>query len=141
MTGFAEYGHALVAIVGLALLQLVLSPLSAIRKTQAGLAPGAQPVADYSDSCYRWHRAYDNLTESMAAFVGLTLAAILAGGSPFWVNLFASGFLLLRLVLAVVHINGIGKPDMGLRSFTYVAGWLMCLGLAYLVVKAVFFNG
>lgn len=141
MTGFAEYGHALLAIVGLTLVQLVLSPLSAIRKTKAGLAPGAQPPADYSDACYRWHRAYGNLVESMPAFIGLTLAAILAGGTPFWVNLFASGFLLLRLVLAVVHINGIGKADMGLRSFTYVAGWFMCLGLAYHVVKAVFFNG
>ncbi|MEQ8430174.1 MAG: MAPEG family protein [Marinovum algicola] len=141
MTGFAEYGHALAAIVGLALVQLVLGPLSAMRKTKAGLAPGAQPPADYSDSGYRWHRAYGNLVESMPAFVGLVLAAMLAGGSPFWVNLFASGFLLLRILLAVVHINGIGKPDMGLRSFTYVAGWLMCLGLAYLVVKAVFFNG
>ncbi|KZY46773.1 hypothetical protein A3731_31290 [Roseovarius sp. HI0049] len=128
-------------MVGLVLLQLVLSPLSAMRKTKAGLAPGAQPPADYADNGYRWHRAHGNLAESMPAFVGLVLAAILAGGSPFWVNLFASGFLLLRILLAVVHINGIGKPDKGLRSFTYVAGWLMCLGLAYLVVKAVFFNG
>lgn len=141
MTGFAAYGHAFAAIVGLALLPLVLGSLSAIAKMKAGLAPGANLPADYGDGGYRWYGAYNNLVESMPIFIGLTAAAILAGGTPFWVNLFASGFLLLRILLAVVHIKGIGKPDMSLRSFLFVAGWLMCLGLAYLVVKAVIFNG
>ena len=141
MDAFAQYGHALLAMVGVAVFQMLLSPLSAMRKTRAGIAPGAQPPADYGDACYRWHRAYGNLAESVGAFVAVTVAAILAGAAPFWVNLFASIFLAVRVVLAVVHIKGIGKPDMSVRSFTYVAGWLMCLCLAYLAIKAVLYSG
>ncbi len=141
MEAFAQYGHALVALAGLAVVQFVLSPLSALRKTAAGLAPGAQPPADYADPCYRWHRAYSNLTESFGAFVAVTVAAILAGAAPFWVNLFASLFFVLRVVLAAIHIGGYGRPDAGLRSITYVAGVLMCLCLAFLAFKAVLFSG
>ena len=141
MEQFAAYGHAIMAMAVIAVFQLLMAPLSAMRKSSAGLAPGAQPPADYADACYRWHRTYANLAESMGPFVAVTVAAILAGAAPFWVNLFAAGFLVARVVLAVVHIKGIGKPDMSIRSFTYVAGWLMCLGLAWLAIKAVVFGG
>ena len=137
MDQFAAYGHAIVAMAATAILGLLLSPFSALRKTAVGLAPGAQPEADYTSSVYRWHRTYSNLAETMGYFVACAGAAILAGASPFWVNLFASVFFLSRLVLAIVHIKGIGKPDMGIRSFTYVAGWLMCLLLAISAICAV----
>lgn len=137
MEQFAAYGHAIVAMAGTAVLGLLLSPLSAMKKSAIGLAPGSQPDADYTSSVYRWHRAYGNLAETMGYFVACAVAAILAGASPFWVNLFASVFFLSRLVLMVVHIKGIGKPDMSVRSFTYVAGWLMCLLLAISAVCAV----
>ena len=137
MEQFAEYGHAIVAVAGSAIFGLLLSPLSAMRKSALGLAPGCQPEADYTSSVYRWHRAYLNLSETMGFFVAVVVAAILAGASPFWVNLFASIFFVSRLVLAFVHINGIGKQDMGVRSFTYVAGWLMCLLLALMAIFAV----
>lgn len=136
MEPFAAYSHAIVAIAGTAILLLVMSPLSAMKKSARGLAPGATPEQDYTDPCYRWHRAYGNLAESLGAFVAVTVAAILAGASPTWVNLLASIYLVIRLVLAVVHVQGIGKPDMSLRSFIYVAGWLVCLILAVLAIFA-----
>ncbi|MCR9114265.1 MAG: MAPEG family protein [Rhodobacteraceae bacterium] len=138
---FAQYGHAITSLAAVALMTLLLGPFSAMRKTALGLAPGAEPPADYGNAAYRWHRAHGNLTESLGAFTAVTLAAILAGVSPVWVNLLASGFVAVRLLLAVVHIKGIGKPDMGVRSFTYVAGWLMCLCLAVMAILKVFSGG
>ncbi len=137
MEDFAAYGHAIVAMAGTAIFGLVLSPLSAMRKSAIGLAPGCQPEADYTSAVYRWHRTYANLSETMGYFVACTVAAILAGASPFWVNLFASIFFVSRLVLAVVHIKGLGKPDMSTRSFVYVAGWLMCILLGLMAIFAV----
>ena len=141
MEGLSEYGHALVAMAGVSVVALLLSPLSAMRKTAAGLAPGAEPEADYDNKTYRFHRCYANLTESIGVFAAVTVAAILAGAAPFWVNTFASIFLAVRILLVFVHINGIGKPDMGLRSFSYVAGWLMCIGLAVLAIGAALSGG
>ena len=138
MEQFAAYGHAIVALAGTAIFGLVLSPLSAMRKSAIGLAPGCQPEADYTSAVYRWHRAYSNLAETMGYFAACVLAAILAGASPFWVNLFASIFFISRVALAVVHIKGIGKPDMSVRSYLYVAGWLCCLLLALMAIFAVF---
>ena len=46
-----------------------------------------------------------------------------------------------RLVVTVVHVSGVGKPVNGTRSFIYIAGWAICLGLAYLTIKTVLFGG
>jgi len=138
MEQFAQYGHAIVSMAGMALLTLLFSPLSAIRKTSDGLAPGCQPEADYNSATYRWHRAYSNLTETTGPFGLVVVAAILAGANPLWVNALASAFLVSRVVLAIVHVKGIGKPNMSVRSFTYVFGWIMCIGLAVLAIAAVF---
>jgi len=134
----AEYAHAIVAMAGVAVLLLLMSPVAAMRKQAQGLAPGAQPTPDYADPAYRWHRAHGNLAESLGAFVAVTVAAILAGVNPAWVNALASAFLALRVVLAVVHVAGVGRADMGPRSIIYVAGWLVCLALAGLAIWGVF---
>lgn len=140
MEAFAPYSHAIAAIAGTTMLLLLMSPISAMRKTAQGLAPGATPEQDYDNACYRWHRAYSNLAENLGAFAAVTIAAILAGSNPFWVNLLASLFLVFRIVLAVVHIKGLGKPDMGVRSFTYVAGWLTCLVLGVMAILSTVFG-
>ena len=137
MEQFASYGHAIASVAAVAIFGLLMAPLSAMRKSRIGLAPGCEPVADYTSSVYRWHRAYANLSEMMGFFAAVTMAAILAGANPFWVNLLASLFFVSRLVLAVVHIRGIGRPDMSIRSFTYVAGWLCCLILALMAICGV----
>ncbi len=141
MEQFAAYGHAIVAMAGTAIFGLLLSPLSAMRKTKIGLAPGSEPEADYSSSVYRWHRCYANLSETMGYFLAVTVAAMLAGASPFWVNLLASIFFVSRLVLAFVHIRGLGRPDMSLRSFSYVGGWAVCVILGLMAIVGVFAGG
>ena len=138
MGAFAQYGHAIVALASMAAFTLILGPISGMRKRVHGLTPGAEPKADYADPCYRWHRAQQNTAEIIGPFAAVVLAAILAGANPFMVNLLATLFFASRLLLAVVHIKGIGKADMSVRSFTYIAGWLMCIILAILAIAAVF---
>ncbi|QYX55622.1 MAPEG family protein [Roseovarius sp. SCSIO 43702] len=136
MEPFAPYAHAIAAMAGMGLLTLVMSPLSAMKKSRLGLAPGSEPAPDYTSATYRWHRAYGNAAESTGTFALVTAAAILAGGGATWVNWLASLYLLSRIVLAVVHVRGIGKPDMSVRSFIYVFGWLMSVLLALTAIIA-----
>ena len=135
MEDFAQYGHAVASLVIFTLVVLLLAPFSALAKQGKGLAPGATPEQDYSDKAYRLNRAYLNGTETLPAYLAVTVAAILMGVSPFWVNLLASVVLLARLVMLFVHIRGTGKPHSGLRSVLYVVGWacMFVMGLMALV--------
>ena len=132
---YAEYSHAIAALVIFTLVVLFLSPFTALAKQGKGLAPGATPDQDYSDKAYRLNRAYLNGTETLPAFLAVTVAAIFMGVSPFWVNLFASVALVARLVMLFVHIRGVGKPNSGLRSVLYVVAWacMFLTGLMALV--------
>ncbi|MTI01854.1 MAPEG family protein [Roseibium sp. RKSG952] len=134
---FAEYSHAIASLVIFTLIVLLLSPFSALAKASKGLAPGATPDQDYSEKAYRLNRAYLNGTETLPAFLTVTVAAILLGASPFWVNLLASIALVARVVMLIVHIRGVGKPHSGLRSVLYVIGWacMMVLGVMALVAS------
>jgi len=135
MDVFVEYSHAIASLVIFTLIILFLAPFSALAKAGKGLAPGATPEQDYSDKAYRLNRAYLNGTETLPAFLTVTVAAILLGASPFWVNLLASLALIARIVMLVIHMRGIGKPHSGLRSVFYVIGWacMVVMGLMALV--------
>ncbi|UWQ52577.1 MAPEG family protein [Leisingera caerulea] len=138
MEAFAAYSHALAALVIFTLIILALSPVSALAKQKAGLAPGATPDEDYAVKAYRLNRVYLNGCETLPAFLTVTLAAFLAGAAPFWVNLLASLALVSRLIMIVIHLRGSGKPHGGLRSVSYVIGWACMVGLALLTLVAVF---
>lgn len=138
MEGFAEYSHAIASLVLFTLVVLALSPFSALAKAGKGLAPGATPEQDYSDKAYRLNRAYLNGTETLPAYLAVTVAAMLAGASPVWVNLLASLVLVARVIMLVVHLKGIGKPHSGLRSVFYVLGWACMVALGVLALVAVF---
>lgn len=133
-----NYAHALASLVLFTLVVLALSPFSALAKAGKGLAPGATPKQDYADKAYRLNRAYLNGTETLPAFLTVTVAAVLAGASPFWVNLLASLFLVARLIMLVIHLQGVGKPHSGLRSVFYVAGWACLVVLGIMALVAVF---
>ena len=138
MENFSAYGPALISLAAVGLFGLMLSPLSALKKQAAGLITGASPSQDYADPAYRWDRAHLNLIETYGYFAGITVAAILAGVSPFWVNLLAVIFLVTRLIVAVVHVRGIGQQANGPRTMIYVAGWFCALALAVLTIYAVY---
>lgn len=137
MEQFAQYGHAIVSLAVFAMVGLLLGPVAAARSTAAGYAPGEVPKANYGDATYRLTRAHQNAVELTGMFTAVTLAAILAGASPWWVNILASVFLISRLAVAVIHIMGIGQPSMGPRTIVFVVGWACCLILAIMAVVAV----
>lgn len=137
MEQFAEYGHAIVSMAVVAILGLLISPLTALRKTATGLPAGAAPKPDYDDPIYRMDRAYLNLTENMGLFLACALAAILAGASPYWVNWMASLFLLSRVVGGLVHLAGIKPMNFGPRTFIFVIGWGASVVLGLMAIVAV----
>jgi len=137
MEPFLAYGHAIVAMAATALFGLILSPLSALGKLNKGMVSGVTPGEDYGDQAYRFNRAYLNLTENMGFFVAATVAAILAGASPTWVNWLASIFLVARILHFVVHYGGIGPMNFGPRTIVYTIGWGCSILLAILAIFAV----
>ncbi len=138
MEQFAAYGHAIVAMAATAVFGLLVNPFTAVAKMNKGISSGGKPAEDYSDKTYRFDRAYMNLTEIMGFFVAATLAAILAGANPAWVNWLASIFFLARLAHFLVHYAGIGPMNFGPRTFVFVVGWACALIMALMAIVAVF---
>ncbi len=131
---FAPYGHALASLGGWALLMLVLSFVSIIGSPKVRTQSG-QPARDYADPYYRRARAFQNAVEIAGPFVAATVAAILTGASPFWVNLLASVFLVSRIAMVVVHIGTQLQP---LRSICWMVGYVCCAALAVLAILGAF---
>lgn len=139
MGDFAAYGHALVSLAGVALIALILAPLSAARKAKEGIVTGGQPEGGYGSLTYRLWRAHLNTTENIGIFASVTIAAMLAGVSPLLVNWLASLYLLSRLAHTFIYIRGIGAQNFGPRTFVFVFGWLICALLALATIWRVFF--
>ena len=136
MEQFSEYSAAIVSLAVFAMLGLLLNPIGAALKSSEGITAGSMPEADYENRTYRINRAYLNAAEMAGFFAIVTVAAILAGASPFWVNLLATVFLLSRLVVAFIHIRGIGAENMGPRTMIFVVGWAACLILGLMAIVA-----
>ena len=97
---FANYGHAIAALAGWGLLMMVLSLLSTSRLNADNRTTSGLPRREYSDPGYRRFRAYANAVETTGPYLAVTLAAILIGANPFWVNLLASVFRVSRIATA-----------------------------------------
>jgi uncharacterized MAPEG superfamily protein len=138
MENFAAYGHAITAVVIYAMVAQVLNAMTGIAKGSNKMVPGASYVADYADKNYRLDRTYMNSVEMLVFTGALIFAAILAGASPFWTNIFASIALLLRLVMNVIYMRGIGDGYGGIRTMMAIGQSLCNLGLAVIAILAVF---
>ncbi|MFV0385055.1 MAPEG family protein [Paracoccus sp. (in: a-proteobacteria)] len=138
MTEFAPYGHAIASLVLFALIAMALAPIAATAKMKDGVAPGGTPVEDYASRAYRLHRAQQNAAESLPVFVAVTVAAMLAGVSPHWVNWLASLVIVARLAMLYFHVSGKGDPYTGPRSMAYAASMLCYLVMAILTLVMVF---
>lgn len=134
MDAFAAYNHALLALAIWALLSIVLSGLSTVGRTPENRSDCGKPIRDYASVSYRRERAFANAVEVSGPFIAATLAAILAGASPFMVNLLASVFVVSRIAMAVVYIRTENQP---LRSITFLIGWVCMIGLAITAIGAV----
>jgi uncharacterized MAPEG superfamily protein len=132
---FAAYGHAIVSLALWAVLISVLGGMSTQGRTGENRCDCGKPKRDYSNIVYRRERAYMNVVESAGPFIAVTVAAILAGAAPFWVNLFASIFLVARVGMAVVHIRTVNQP---MRSVFFAIGLVSILAQAIVVLLTVF---
>lgn len=132
--GFDAYGHAILSLALWSVVSLVLGMVATRGKTAENTCACGHPKRDYSDVAYRRGRAFANAMEMSGPFIGATVAAILAGADPFWVNLLASLFLVSRIAVAVVHI---GTEIQPLRSALWAVGLLCVLGLVGLAACAV----
>ena len=139
MAELAQYGGALAGLMVLVLMQMAFSPLTGLAKGKAGIAPGAEPAADYASPTYRMHRLYANSAENLAPIAVAVFAAMAAGVSATFVGLMVWLHVAARIAYAVVLFQGIGKPHSGLRSICYVLGWLAVVVLAATVLMKVIF--
>ncbi len=135
MEAFDAYSHAIASLAVWAIIVPVLAALSTRGRTAEDRCDCGKPKRDYSNVWYRSERAFMNAVEASGPFVAATVAAILAGAAPMWVNIFASVFVIARIVVAYVHI---GTTNQGLRSAVWSVGAVCTLALAGMALVAAF---
>ena len=139
MEQFAIYSHAIASLALFAVITLLLSPMAGLARNRAGVAAGAMPPADYANRDFRICRAYQNASENIGIFAAVVLAAVLTGASSLWVNLFASLFLVFRILMLYAHIAGLGVgKEPGPRTILFVLGWVMLLLIALMALVGAF---
>ncbi|MEL6585093.1 MAG: MAPEG family protein [Pseudomonadota bacterium] len=129
------YSHALAALAIWAIVVPVLGAMSTVGRSPEGRSPCGKPTRNYADPVYRRERAFMNAIETSGPFIAATLAAVLTGAPAFWVNLFASLFLVLRVGMAYFHI---ATENQAARSAFFASALLCVLCLAMLGVWGAF---
>ncbi|WP_187428667.1 hypothetical protein ROLI_012340 [Roseobacter fucihabitans] len=135
MEAFQAYSHALASLALWAILVPILGMQSTRGRSAENRCACGKPHRNYADPVYRSERAFMNAVETSGPFIAALMAAILTGASPFWVNLFASVFILARVGMAVAHIK---TENQALRSAGFATGLLCVLALAVLGLVAAF---
>lgn len=138
MENFADYSHAIASMAFWSILVLVLSGMSTRGRTADQRCACGKPKRDYDSPVYRRERAFMNAVETSGPFIAAALAAILVGGPAFWVNLFASVFIVARVAMAVVHIKTTNQP---LRSACFAIGMFCIIALAIMALVGAIFSG
>lgn len=120
---------AMTAIGGLFLVQLLVLDFAGIR---ARHVPGTPIAADHGSFLFRATRAHANTNESIAAFVLLTLVALLASAAPAWTNGCAWLYVMARLGHMLCYY-----ADLRLaRSVAFAVGLVALIVLFVVVVAA-----
>ncbi|WP_037227041.1 MAPEG family protein [Roseobacter sp. GAI101] len=135
MDAFAAYSHALASLALWGVMISVLGAFSTRGRSAENRCDCGKPKRNYDDPAYRSERAFMNAVESSGPFIAVTVAAVLLGAAPFWVNVFASVFIVARLAMAFVHIRTTNQP---MRSVFFGVGLLCILALAILALGAAF---
>ena len=128
------YGSGIIGIMVLVIIINILGPIVGAKKAGENIKPGSEPEGDYTSVVYRWHRAHLNAVENIGTFGITAILAMGLGVSPTWVNGLIWGTVVLRLIYTYVFLQGLGKPAQGLRTFLFVATWVLTLILVGLVV-------
>ena len=133
----APYSGSIIGLMVTGIIILLLGPAVAARKAGATIKPGSEPENDYDDATYRLHRSHMNAVENYAQFAIPTLIAMLVGASVTWVAILVWATVIARLLYTFVYLQNIGKPAQGMRSFVFVAAWLLNIAMVILVIVAV----
>ncbi|AUH35028.1 MAPEG family protein [Paracoccus tegillarcae] len=136
MAEFAAYGHAIASLAIWPLIVLALAKTSSSGRSPELMCECGKPKRDYNSVLYRRERAFMNAVEISGPFIAATIAAILAGASPFFVNLFASVFIVARLAMVFVHIRTTNQP---LRSACFAAGAACVIALSLMAFTSAVF--
>ena len=137
MENLQAYGWAIASIAVYAILTNVLNAMVGVRKGALDMAPGSDfDPAGYDNPNWRLDRTYMNAVEMGGFYVAVVIAAILAGGPIFWVNLLAAGGLICRLLATVIYIRGIGKGYGGVRTGLAIVASILNVGLGVLAIAA-----
>lgn len=136
MEYFDAYSHAIASLALWSVICLVLGAVSTQGRTAENRCACGQPKRDYSDVVYRRGRAFANAIEMNGPFIAATVAGILAGAAPFWVNLLASIFIVSRIAMAVVHIKTENQP---MRSVAWAIGMFCVFIMALMAAWAAIF--
>ncbi|MGC1505173.1 MAG: MAPEG family protein [Sulfitobacter sp.] len=135
MEFFEPYSHAIASLGLWALISLVLGALSTVGRNAENRSDCGLPKRDYSDVVYRRGRAFANAMEMNGPFIAAVVAGILAGASPFWINLLASVFIVSRIAMAAIHI---GTENQPLRSLSWAIGMFSVFAMGLMAVVAAF---
>ena len=120
---------ALVAVAGLLLLQLLVADIVGLTRRHV---PGTPVEADHRNFHFRATRAHANTNESIAAFVLLVVAGLLAGASPGWLNGLAWTYVAARSAHMSFYYLGWHLP----RSVAFAVSLFALFGLVAVSASA-----
>jgi glutathione S-transferase len=130
----APYSGSIIGLMITGIIILLLAPAVAARKASSAIKPGSEPAFDYADANYRLHRSHMNAVENYAQFAVPTLLAMLLGASVTWVAVLVWATVIARLAYTFIYLQNIGQPAQSVRSFVYVASWILNLAMVILVI-------
>jgi uncharacterized MAPEG superfamily protein len=111
------------------LVQALVADVAGIR---AHHTPGMPVATGHDDFFFRATRAQANTNETLAVFVALGLAAMLAGGNPWWTNLLVWSFVGGRLGHMLAYYADLRTA----RSASFGVSFASLIGLLVVGVAA-----
>ncbi len=131
------YRFSFLVLVVLSLIALiqsfVVAPLAFLNDEQT---PGMPLRHDHSKLSFRALRTYANTVEILPAIGLALLVTVVAGASPWIINLLAGLHLAFRLLFWAVYYSGIGKVAGGARTMAYVGGLSSNIAIAVMGIFA-----
>ncbi|MEP5759621.1 MAG: MAPEG family protein [Litoreibacter sp.] len=131
------YQFSFLVLAILALIALVQSFLNApLAFGGNSQTPGMPLQYDHTHVSFRVVRTYANTVENLPALGFALLMAIVAGASPWAINLLAGIHLVFRVLFWGIYYSGIGKVTGGPRTLAYVGGALANIVIAGMAIFA-----
>lgn len=134
MTELAKTYHnvlsAWVAFGGLILVQAIIADVAGVRSKHT---PGMPVTTGHDHFLFRAVRAQANTLENLPAFVLLSLASMLLGGSVSW----AGGLAWIFVVARVAHMCAYYADARTARSIAFTLGFFALIGLLVVSLEAI----